>query len=74
MIKMRMKTSIFVMGKYSFRAKIQKISQMKFGLWSKTVTSALLLYSSMIDEFRDFNDFFDETTQNVTAVTFIIPM
>ena len=34
------------MEKYNFRAKIQKISQMKFGLWSKTVTSELLLYSS----------------------------
>ena len=33
------------MEKYSFRAKIQKISQLKFGLWNKTVTSALLLYS-----------------------------
>ena len=44
---MRMNTSIFGMEKYSFRAKIQKISQLKFRLYSKTVTSALLLYSSM---------------------------
>ena len=35
------------MEKYSFRTKIQKISQLKFGLYSEMHTSALLLYSSM---------------------------
>ena len=42
-----MKTSIFRMNKYSFKAKIQKISQLKFCLYSETVTSELLHYSSM---------------------------
>ena len=47
MVKMRMKTNTFGMKKYTFRAKVQKISQLKFGCCSKTVTLALLLYSSM---------------------------
>ena len=36
MIKMGMKTGILGLDYYSFRAKIPKISQLKFGLYSKT--------------------------------------
>ena len=41
-LKWEWKLAFIGIEKYSFRAKIQKISQLKFGLYSKTVISALL--------------------------------